>query len=152
MSMRIDPKTHNFSTEDDTLSFAREFAKELCPGDIVLLEGDLGAGKTAFARAVIQKLHNNPEMAVPSPTFTLVQTYDSPKMEIWHFDLYRLGDPEEIFEIGWEEALSGPLVLVEWPDRLGPYKPENAITISLETTGNSPDARILTIKQAIKQD
>ena len=151
-SISIDPKTYNFSSEDDTLSFARDFAGTVEPGDIILLEGDLGAGKTAFARAVIQKLNNNPDMAVPSPTFTLVQTYDSPKMEIWHFDLYRLGDPEEIFEIGWEEALSGPLVLVEWPDRLGPYKPENAITISLETTGNSPDARILTIKQAIKQD
>lgn len=145
MSMRIHPKTHNFLTEDETLSFAREFARQLKPRDIILLEGDLGAGKTAFARAVIRTLCNDPELTVPSPTFTLVQTYDSPNMEIWHFDLYRLGDPEEIFEIGWEEAMSGPLVLVEWPDRLGPYKPENAISLTLETGENGPGSRKLTL-------
>lgn len=144
--MRIPFKTHNFSSEGETLAFAAGFARQLGPRDIVLLEGDLGAGKTAFARSVIRALCNDPDLTVPSPTFTLVQTYDSPNMEIWHFDLYRLGDPEEIFEIGWEEALSGPLVLVEWPDRLGQYRPDNAISLTLETGEKGPESRKLTLR------
>lgn len=138
---------HYLNSEDETRDFARQFAATLKPRDVVLLEGDLGAGKTALAREVIRALSNNPDLAVPSPTFTLVQTYDSLKMEIWHFDLYRLTDPEEIFELGWEEAISGPLVLVEWPDRLDDYCPENAIEILLKIGDNGPNSRVLTIRR-----
>ena len=141
------PTNHYFNNEDETRDFARQFATTLKPRDVVLLNGDLGAGKTALAREVIRTLSNNPDQPVPSPTFTLVQTYDSPNMEIWHFDLYRLTDPEEIFELGWEEAMSGPLVLVEWPDRLGDYRPENAIEILLKIGDNGPDSRVLTIRR-----
>ncbi|MDD3020872.1 MAG: tRNA (adenosine(37)-N6)-threonylcarbamoyltransferase complex ATPase subunit type 1 TsaE [Alphaproteobacteria bacterium] len=106
------------ASEDDTIRIATDFARNLTRGDVVLLDGDLGAGKSVFARAVIRSLVQDSELDVPSPTFTLVQTYDSKAGEIYHFDLYRLKDPEEIFELGWEEALSG-IVLVEWPERLG---------------------------------
>ena len=139
-------KHYNFSDELTTLEFARKLAGALQPGHIVLLEGDLGAGKTALAREMIRDLANNPDLAVPSPTFTLVQTYETPKMEIWHFDLYRLDDPDEIFELGWEEALSGPLVLIEWPDRLGGYRPDNAVEILLKPGSDGPDSRYIRIR------
>ena len=122
------------SSEQETIAFATRFAESLNAGDVVLLRGDLGAGKSVFARAIIRTLSNDETLEVPSPTFTLVQTYETPEAEIWHFDLYRLEDPEEIFEIGWEEALSGGLSLVEWPDRLGPYAPQNAIDIEISIT------------------
>ena len=96
------PASFTAASENETLERAAAFAHMLEPRDVVLLNGDLGAGKTAFTRQIIRTLTNNPELAVPSPTFTLVQTYDSPKMDIWHFDLYRLSDPDEIFELGWE--------------------------------------------------
>ncbi len=94
-------------------------APQLRGGDAVFLRGDLGAGKTAFARAMIRTLTGKPDLNVPSPTFTLVQTYDTPAAPLWHFDLYRLKSAEEIFEIGWEDALAGAIMVVEWPERLG---------------------------------
>lgn len=98
---------------------AAAFAPRLRAGDVLFLRGDLGAGKTAFARALIRAMTGQPDLAVPSPTFTLVQTYDTPAGPLWHFDLYRLKSAEEIFEIGWEEALGGAIMIVEWPERLG---------------------------------
>lgn len=100
-------------------ALAARVAARLAPGDILFLRGDLGAGKTAFARALLRALCRAPDLNVPSPTFTLVQLYDSPLGPVWHFDLYRLQEPEEIYEIGWEDALSGGVMLVEWPERLG---------------------------------
>lgn len=113
------------ASEQDTISLATDFAQKLTRGDVILLDGDLGAGKSVFARAVIRALVGDEALEVPSPTFTLVQTYDSPRGELYHFDLYRLNDPEDIFELGWEEALTG-ISLVEWPDRLGGYRPKNS--------------------------
>lgn len=125
------------STEADTTKIACDFAQGLGKRAIVLLEGDLGAGKSVFSRAVIRALTGDEGLDVPSPTFTLVQSYESPRADIYHFDLYRLEDPEEIFEIGWEDAVSSGIVLVEWPERLGPYRPKKAITvqISLQSSG-----------------
>jgi len=125
------------STEADTIKIACDFAQGLGKRAIVLLEGDLGAGKSVFSRAVIRALTGDEGLDVPSPTFTLVQSYESPRADIYHFDLYRLEDPEEIFEIGWEDAVSSGIVLVEWPERLGPYRPKKAITvqISLQSSG-----------------
>lgn len=105
-----------------------EVAAQLAPifakGAIVALEGDLGAGKTALSRALIRHLTGDPALDVPSPTFTLLQTYDAPMGEIWHFDFYRLRHPEEVFELGWEDALAGGgLLLLEWAERIGPLLP-----------------------------
>jgi tRNA threonylcarbamoyladenosine biosynthesis protein TsaE len=103
----------------------------LRPGDVVALWGDLGVGKTTFVRLLIQSLVGKP-IDVPSPTFTLVQAYDCPQGEIWHCDLYRLKDPEEIYEIGLEDAFHHAICLVEWPERLGDLLPNKRIDITLK--------------------
>jgi len=111
-----------------TRSLAARLARLLRPGDLVALEGDLGAGKTAFARAVIHALAGA-EVEVPSPTFTLVQRYELPGLVLLHADLYRLRDPAEVEELGLEEALEEGVVLVEWPERAGDALPADRLTI-----------------------
>lgn len=106
----------------DTQRLAQKYAGNAKNGDVFTLQGPLGAGKSEFARAFIQHLMGA-DTDVPSPTFTLVQTYESSKGLIWHFDLYRLENAEEIYEIGWEEALSEGILLIEWPERLGALMP-----------------------------
>ncbi|MCP4922845.1 MAG: tRNA (adenosine(37)-N6)-threonylcarbamoyltransferase complex ATPase subunit type 1 TsaE, partial [bacterium] len=115
---------------------AENFAQTLKVGDIIALKGNLGAGKTAFARAIIQSLCG-PDTIVPSPTFTLVQTYQTPKTEIWHFDLYRLEDPLQAEELGIEEAFAQGISLIEWPERLGDLLPDHAKTLefTIESDG-----------------
>ena len=103
-------------------------APRLGPGDVVLLGGGVGAGKTHFARCLIQSSLPVPE-DVPSPTYTLVQSYAGPACEIWHADLYRLGDPAEVIELGLTEAFETAICLVEWPDRLGDLAPSTALTL-----------------------
>jgi len=127
-----------FLSEDETVRFAALFAEKLRCGDVVLLRGDLGAGKSVFARSLIRTLAGKPDLEVPSPTFPLVQTYDTPKGDVWHFDLYRLKHPDEVFELGWEDALAGGIVLVEWPERLGPYVPKTAqeINFTIQADGS----------------
>lgn len=99
-----------------TAALGAELAAQLRPGDLVILEGDLGAGKTALARAIIRNLAGDPALEVPSPTFALVQPYDTPKGPVLHADLYRLGDPREVEELGLLDNPSA-IVLVEWPER-----------------------------------
>ena len=122
---------------DDTVAVASRIAPHLHAGDCVLLTGTLGAGKTHFARSVIQaRLADNGLWEdVPSPTYTLVQTYDDTVCEIWHADLYRLSNPTELTELGLEDALGSAITLVEWPDRLGDLAPESALQITLEMHG-----------------
>jgi tRNA threonylcarbamoyladenosine biosynthesis protein TsaE len=103
------------------------------PGDVLALSGDLGAGKTEFARAFIRTLTDAKE-DVPSPTFTLVQTYEGKSGEIWHFDLYRLESPDEAFELGIEDAFHDAISLIEWPDRLGPHLPRRRLAVHLSIT------------------
>ncbi|OWU85964.1 ATPase or kinase [Oceanicola sp. 22II-s10i] len=129
-------------TPDATTALARRIGALLRPGDVLLLEGGIGAGKTHFARALIQSLLQEPE-DVPSPTFTLVQIYDSPHGEIWHADLYRLGHPDEVAELGLTEAFETAICLVEWPDRLGELMPDSALFLGFALAGDS--ARTLTI-------
>lgn len=99
-------------------------------GDFIALYGNLGAGKTTFARGLIQSLLE-PSTEVPSPTFTLLQTYDAPNFQIFHFDLYRLKSPEEIWELGWEEIGSG-VTLCEWPENAGNYLSPKRLEVHLE--------------------
>jgi tRNA threonylcarbamoyladenosine biosynthesis protein TsaE len=114
-----------------TERLAAALAAQLCPGDAVLLEGPLGAGKTAFARALLRALAGDPGLEVPSPTYTLVQTYDTPRGPVHHFDLWRLDGPAALAELGWDEA-AADFVLGEWPDRLGPLRPPRARTVRFE--------------------
>ncbi len=123
----------SFSSPDDTCEFAQRLGGLLAPGDVLLFEGEIGAGKTHFARCLIQSLLPQPE-DVPSPTFTLVQTYDASDFEIWHADLYRLTSPDEVVELGLTDAFETALCLVEWPDRLAELSPKNALTLSLDMT------------------
>ncbi len=124
--------------EAATASLARAIADLLRPGDAVLLEGPLGAGKTVFARAALRHLTGGPALDVPSPSYTLLQSYDTPAGLVHHYDLWRLVGPADLVELGWDEARSG-IVLVEWPDRLGALRPADALTIALRHAG--ADAR-----------
>lgn len=119
----------NLSTPEETAALARKIAALLRPGDVLLLEGEIGAGKTHFARSLIQSLLSTPE-DIPSPTFTLVQTYDGPDCEIWHADLYRLTSPDEVVELGLTDAFEDSICLVEWPDRLADLRPATALTLA----------------------
>jgi len=113
-----------------TEALAQRAAALARPGDAILLEGDLGAGKTAFARAFLRAISNDSKLDVPSPSFTLVQEYETARGTVTHYDLWRLDGPAALAELGWDDARDG-IVLVEWPDRLGPHRPENALTIAL---------------------
>jgi tRNA threonylcarbamoyl adenosine modification protein YjeE len=105
--------------EAATAALAREISGAVQPGDIVTLSGDLGSGKTTFARALIREMAEDPALEVPSPTFTLMQSYETPRGSIVHADLYRLARPEDLAELGWDEAAESAMVLVEWPERAG---------------------------------
>ena len=121
--------------EQATEALGATLAARLKPGDVVGLKGDLGAGKTTLARAIVRAAAGDPDLIVPSPTFTLVEVYDTPKGAYWHFDLYRLDDPEQVYELGWEEALAEGIVLLEWPERLGPLLPQH-LGVTLEVDGD----------------
>lgn len=101
-------------------------------GDVIALWGELGLGKTTFARAFIRARPGGGDIGeVPSPTFTLVQVYALDGPSVWHFDLYRVKHPEEVWELGLEEALAGGIALIEWPDRAGPWLPEDRLDLEL---------------------
>lgn len=116
--------------EAATAAFAAQVAKWIRSGDLLTLSGHLGAGKTTFARALIRHLLRDPALEVPSPTFTLMQFYEGGAYPIVHADLYRIAQPDELAELGWEEAADGALVLVEWPERAGPYLLTDRLDIS----------------------
>ena len=128
--------------EADTIKCAQQFAKNLKGHEIVALDGTLGMGKTVFVRAVIQALTSK-KTDVPSPTFTLLQTYDTTKGTLYHFDFYRLKNPEEAYEIGIEDAFSDGLCFIEWPEKIGRLLPQKAIHIIFT---NTPEGRQIEIK------
>lgn len=138
MSRPFDTEIH-LPTQADTTLLGQRIAALLRPGDVLLLKGPIGAGKTHLARAIIQArlakagLHEN----VPSPTYTLVQVYSDGQAEIWHADLYRLTDSGEIVELGLEDAFNDAICLIEWPDRLGGAVPANALWLELATEGDA---------------
>ena len=118
--------------EQATFSLAAHLAEWLRPDDLVTLSGDLGAGKTTFARALIRHLTGDSTLEAPSPTFTLMQIYDGPGYPIVHADFYRIRHPDELFNLGWEEAIEGALTLVEWPDRAGDLLDPDRLEIAFE--------------------
>ena len=121
--------------EAATETLGATLALRLKAGDVVGLTGDLGAGKTTLARAIIRAAADDPDLIVPSPTFTLVEVYETPRGTYWHFDLYRLEAAEQVYELGWEEARAEGIVLIEWPDRLGPLLPKH-LSVTLELAGD----------------
>lgn len=130
--------------ESELSSLAAVLVPLLRAGDVVCLQGDLGAGKTTLARALIRAATDD-ATEVPSPTFTLVQTYDDARpVPIWHFDLYRLKQPDDVLETGWEEARATGAALVEWSDRLGSFLPRDRLDITLAPVAADADLRAIT--------
>lgn len=124
-----------------TEALAARLARQARPGDALLLDGPLGAGKSALARAFLRAAAGDPALEVPSPTFTLVQSYDLPGgTTAHHYDLYRLSGPGGLGELGWDEAREG-IVIVEWPDRLGPLAPADALRVTL-SPGAAEEERV----------
>ncbi|WP_296551420.1 tRNA (adenosine(37)-N6)-threonylcarbamoyltransferase complex ATPase subunit type 1 TsaE [Phenylobacterium sp.] len=128
-------------TEADTEALGRRLAPLLQAGEAICLSGGLGVGKSCLARALIRALTSQDEEA-PSPTFTLVQTYPGREFEIAHFDLYRLEDPDEAWEIGLEEALDHGAALIEWPERLEGRLPSDRLDLELSVAGEGRTARL----------
>ena len=131
-------------SEQETEALARELAKTLSPGDVLALEGDLGAGKTAFTRGLAAGLGYPGR--VTSPTFTIVNEYEGGRLPLFHFDLYRLTSPEELFDIGWEDYLDrGGVCCVEWSQRGGDYLASaRRVTI---TRGDTDTARHIEVEE-----
>ena len=136
-------------TEEETILLGEKTSALCCQGDVFALFGTLGMGKSIFARAFIQKLCGKTD--VPSPTFTLVQMYDAPDFEVYHFDLYRLKSPEEIFELGIEEAMYEGVCLIEWPEKMGGYLPQKAVKIRITPYENGRKIEFLFNNEEVYQ-
>jgi tRNA threonylcarbamoyladenosine biosynthesis protein TsaE len=137
-------------TEADTAALGVQLAKVAQPGDCLLLSGPIGAGKSTLARAFVRTRCGAGE-DVPSPTFTLVQVYEDGVTEIWHADLYRLTHPDEVGELGLEDAFVTAICLVEWPDRLGKYQPDGALHLALEDDGEGRRAVLRGGRTALRE-
>ena len=120
----------DLQTEADTLALGEKLAPLLQTGDAICLSGDLGAGKSTLARGLIAARTGARE--APSPTFTFVESYEAADLVLWHFDLYRLQRPDDVWELGYEDALEDGAALIEWPERIGALAPENALLLTLE--------------------
>lgn len=131
-------------TESDVVRLADEIAFFLQPGDTLCLEGDLGTGKSTFARALIRTLSKDLALDVPSPTFTLTQSYETPRFEVAHFDLYRLTDPSELDELGLDAALTRGIAVIEWPSHGGDRIPVDHVVLKLDE-GSSDNLRTITL-------
>jgi len=130
---------------EETQKIACELARKVKIGDVITLSGDLGVGMTAFAEGFIKAL--NPEVAsVTSPTFNLVKIYDTVNFPVWHFDLYRLKSPEEIFELGIEDAIHSGVSLIEWAEIASDFLPKNHIKVEMHFDNNSiSETRVITV-------
>jgi len=133
------------NNEAETRAFAADFAKSLNPGDSVALSGELGAGKSVFARALMRALGVTDE-AMPSPTFSLIQEYAGNGCRIAHMDWYRLGSPEEIETLGVSEYFQPPwITIIEWPERAPGLLADTVVEIRLKTVDDFPDARLISL-------
>lgn len=135
------PIERRLPDERATIRLGEDIAACLRPGDVIALEGDLGAGKTTLARGLIRAVAQDRALEVPSPTFTLVQSYDT-RIPLHHFDLYRLSSPDELDELGLEEAAATGAALIEWPDKAGERLPADAAKLTLIDDGDGRVARI----------
>ena len=133
-------KTIHLADENATMALGAWLAPQLRAGDVVLLKGDLGAGKTTWARGFIRALIGAVE--VPSPTYTLVQTYTAPDFEVWHFDLYRLKQEQDVWELGIEDALYNGVCLIEWPERIDGLLNGTELVVALKIDGDMRKAEI----------
>lgn len=131
------------NNEEESSKLAKEIAESIKAKDIVIFQGDLGVGKTFFCRRIIQELCG-PNVTVASPTFNLLQVYNAEGFDIYHFDLYRLKHPDEIYELGIEEAFADHLTLIEWPEIIMNFLPTDTICINI--TIMSDTKRRITIK------
>lgn len=139
------PYAVTLKSAEESAHLAVRLGAVLLPGDCLLLEGAIGAGKTHFCRSLIQSVLPMPE-DVPSPTFTLVQTYDTQIGELWHADLYRLSDLDEIEELGLTDAFESAICLVEWPEKLGSLTPAHALRLKLKSDAEHEMTRHLTLE------
>lgn len=139
----LDKQTVTIKSEADTRTLGLEIAAKAEPGDVVALVGDLGTGKTALTRYIAEGL--GIDSTISSPTFTIVKEYKSGRLPLYHFDVYRLADSEEFYDIGGEDYLYGDgICVIEWADIIQDALPEKTITIHIEY-GASPDERIINI-------
>ncbi len=129
--------------EEATRTLGAALARQMRAGDVIALHGPLGAGKTALARAAIRTLMASPDLVVPSPSFTLVELYDAAPAPVVHLDAYRLDDPAETLELGWDADLARQITLIEWPERLGPFLPEDRLDIRLEAGADDTRRAVL---------
>lgn len=139
-------KVYITDSEAETGTLAETMAKELSPGQVVCLRGDLGVGKTVFAKGLCRALGVCEH--VSSPTFTLVNEYDGVEGKIYHFDLYRIEDPDELYEVGFEEFVGGDgIAVIEWPERAEEMLPGTRTEILLERNGEN--GRRITVKELV---
>lgn len=142
------PKRLVIADEADCVRFGARLGDELRAGDLVLLKGTLGMGKSVIARAALRARADDPDLEVPSPSYTLVQPYRmAGGMAVWHVDLYRVADPDECLELGLDEALDGAALLVEWPQHLSDEVRSSAAAVLLIeiAQGETPESRVITM-------
>ena len=140
--------TFLLKSEEETYRFGSSLADKISAGDVITLSGQLGSGKTVLARGLIQT-HLDSNEYIPSPTFNLVNIYDSKKPTIWHFDLYRLKNPIEIEELGLDEALADGVTLIEWPEKALEYIPNNVLNITISTNRETNQRQIQLIESTL---
>lgn len=140
--------TYISKSEQDTIDFAKNYAKNLKPGDIIVLSGELGSGKTKFVQGVLENFNLQDEIS--SPTFTIVNEYNSDTVNIYHFDVYRLEDSDEFFAIGGEEYFSKGICLIEWGELIEDILPKPYTKISFSKSDYDTSYRKLTIEEIEK--
>ena len=129
---------------DETQALGKKLAESLRPGDVIAYFGDLGAGKTAFTRGIAEGLGVLEQ--VTSPTYTIVNEYLSGRLPLFHFDMYRLGSSDELFDIGWDDYLArGGVCAVEWSERVSDALPEDTIFVDIARTDEHEDWRTITV-------